>query len=70
KTDDPDGITDVIICVKEGERPFPICEHFIDIPLADMKLHYRRSHLKDWKTLSAQARAFWDCATIFEPDSK
>jgi hypothetical protein len=65
RTDDPNGITDVIVCLVEGERPVAMCEHYIDLPLADMKLSYRLSHLEDWAVLSAHARTFWNCATNF-----
>ncbi|MFK7876532.1 MAG: hypothetical protein AB8B71_12245, partial [Paracoccaceae bacterium] len=65
ETDDPNGITDVIVCKKDGEVPYPSCQHYIDAPLADIKVSYRRGHLRDWVLISEQVRDFWDCATSF-----
>lgn len=62
-TDDPNGTTDVIVCIEDGEVPYPSCQHYIDVPLADIKIRYRREHLPDWATLSRQVREFWECST-------
>jgi len=57
--------TDLITCDSAGSTPIAMCTHYIDVPLADIKLNYQRVHLSNWAGLSAQARMFWACATKF-----
>jgi len=57
------SISDLITCTLPGSVPFPGCSQRMSTPLADIKVNYRREHLKDWKIVSGKTREFWSCVT-------
>lgn len=63
-------VTDIIACNADGSVPFPGCAHNFSTEYMDVKLGYRKPHLKDWEKIKKRATDFVDCAYLQTAEKK